>query len=224
MPNRVELHGLALGTGKGNKVVTIKPVAGAAGSTTLWKARTGSETVAEVKTNGQGQFYAWLDEGEYEVTIAGLASFGTRVFNLVAQKTIAEGGAKGEKGETGDKGPTGDKGATGDPGPEGPGGDGLIHETEQTADYTLVLTDVSKCIEFNKATAIKCTVPTNASVAFEVGTIIELSQTGAGQLSVVAAGGVTIRSPSTLNARARYSTMSLRKRATNEWLLSGDLE
>lgn len=94
----------------------------------------------------------------------------------------------------------------------------------QTANYTLVLTDASKLVEMNVATANTVTVPTNASVAFPIGTVIAIVQQGVGKVSVAGAGGVTVRTAATLNLRAQYSGASLLKRATDEWYLTGDLE
>jgi hypothetical protein len=90
--------------------------------------------------------------------------------------------------------------------------------------YTLVLSDAGKVIECSNAGAITLTVPTNASVAFPVGTVIEVWQAGAGQVTVAAAGGVTLRSPGGLvSTRVQYSALSLRKQATDTWVISGDL-
>lgn len=88
--------------------------------------------------------------------------------------------------------------------------------------YTLVLTDAGKVIECNNASAITLTVPTNASVAFPTGTVIEVYQQGAGQITVTAAGGVTLRAPGGAKTRVQYSTLALRKRAADEWVLAGD--
>lgn len=88
--------------------------------------------------------------------------------------------------------------------------------------YTLVLSDAGKVIERNSATSNAVVIPTNAAVAFPVGTSIELFQMGAGPL-VVSGTDVTILTPLTLRAATRYSTLSLRKRALDEWVLSGDL-
>jgi hypothetical protein len=93
----------------------------------------------------------------------------------------------------------------------------------QTASYTLVLTDGLKAVEVNSASATNVTVPQNSSVAFPVGTAIEVTQLGAGQVTIVAGTGTTLRSASGLKLRAQYSSASLRKRATNEWVVSGDL-
>ena len=101
----------------------------------------------------------------------------------------------------------------------------VIATTLSTTAYTLVLADAGKLIEMNSGSALTVTVPPNSSVAFPVGTVIEVSRIGAGSVSLVAGVGVTLRIPtgSTLALRAQYSTAGLRKRAENEWVVSGDL-
>jgi hypothetical protein len=93
----------------------------------------------------------------------------------------------------------------------------------QTASYTLVLTDKAKVVEMSNASANNLTVPLNATVAFPVGTQIHMVQTGAGQTTVVATGGVTINSATTLKIRAQWGAATLIKRAENTWVLVGDL-
>lgn len=91
--------------------------------------------------------------------------------------------------------------------------------------YTLVLADAAvDVVELSNASAVTLTVPPNASVAFPTGTVIELHQYGAGQVTVAAGAGVTVNSPGgKLKIAARYGSASLRKRATNEWQLEGNL-
>lgn len=102
--------------------------------------------------------------------------------------------------------------------------DQALVANEQTADYTLVLSDAGKVIEVNHASARTVTVPLNATVAFPVGTVIEILRYGAGTATLVATGGVTIRSRGSLLAIGnQYGAVSLRKRATDEWVLVGDL-
>ena len=105
--------------------------------------------------------------------------------------------------------------------------DGSLKDVEQntrTSSYSLVLSDSGKVVEMNVATVNNLTVPPNSSVAFPIGTIIEIVQLGAGQTTIVADSGVTIRSPSgKLKLTGQYSSASLRKRATNEWMLIGDI-
>ena len=94
----------------------------------------------------------------------------------------------------------------------------------QAASYTLALTDAGKSVEMNVATANNLTVPPNSAVAFPVGTIVEVCQVGAGQTTVVAGAGVTVRTPETLVVTGQWSTVSLRKRAPDEWVRAGDVE
>jgi len=93
----------------------------------------------------------------------------------------------------------------------------------QTASYTLVLADKAKVVEMSNASANNLTVPANSDVAFPVGTQIHIVQTGAGQTTVVAAATVTINSATTLKLRAQWGAATLIKRATNTWVLVGDL-
>jgi hypothetical protein len=89
--------------------------------------------------------------------------------------------------------------------------------------YTLVLSDAHKVVTLNNASPIALTVPTNASVAFSVGDQISLVQTGAGQVTVAGAGGVTVNSTPGLKLRAQWSGSTLLKTAENSWVLFGDL-
>ena len=93
----------------------------------------------------------------------------------------------------------------------------------QTASYTLVLADKAKVVEMLVGSANNLTVPLNATVAFPVGTQIHIVQTGAGQTTVVATGGVTVNSATTLKMRAQWAAATLIKRAENTWVLVGDL-
>lgn len=94
----------------------------------------------------------------------------------------------------------------------------------QTANYTLVLNDAGRLVETNSASANSVTVPLNSSVAFTIGSEILITQYGAGQTTIVATAGVTIRSVlNRLKLTNQYSTASLIKRGTDEWYLIGDL-
>jgi hypothetical protein len=141
-------------------------------------------------------------------------------------------GPQGTAGTTGATGPTGPQGATGPAGATGPqgvtgstgpsGDPGLVINA-QTVSYTLVLSDASKLVEISNGSANNLTVPLNSSVAFLVGTQISLLQTGAGQMTVVPTGGVTINATPGLKLRAQWSSATLIKRAENTWVLVGDL-
>lgn len=100
----------------------------------------------------------------------------------------------------------------------------LITTNRQTASYTLVLSDADKLVEMNVATANNLTIPLNSSVAFSTGTQILLAQYGAGQTTIVATSGVTVRSNGgKLKLNAQYSGATLIKIDTNEWYLFGDI-
>jgi len=94
----------------------------------------------------------------------------------------------------------------------------------QTASYTLALGDSNDLVEMNVATANNLTVPLNSSVAFPIGTKIDIAQYGAGQTTVVATSGVTVRSAGgALKLAVQYSGASLVKIGTDEWYLFGDI-
>ncbi len=102
----------------------------------------------------------------------------------------------------------------------------LVQNAQTGTSYTLVLADKDKLVELSNASAITLTVPTNASVAYPVGTQINLLQTGAGQVTVAGATGgttVTVNGTPTLKLRAQWSAATLVKRAENTWVLIGDL-
>lgn len=94
----------------------------------------------------------------------------------------------------------------------------------QTASYTLVLGDAGKTITMSVASANNLTVPPNSSVAFATGTMINVIQIGAGQTTLVAGSGVTINSKGgNLKITGQYSGVSLYKRASDTWVVVGDL-
>ena len=99
-----------------------------------------------------------------------------------------------------------------------------ILANRQTASYTLVLSDADKIVEMNVASANNLTVPPNSSVAFSIGTQIIIAQYGAGQTTVVAGSGVTLRSDTgKLKIAVQYSAATLIKIATDEWYVIGGL-
>ena len=95
---------------------------------------------------------------------------------------------------------------------------------QKTASYTLsALTERDSLIEISSASAVTLTVPANSSVAYPVGTSIDILQTGAGQITVAGAGGVTVNATPGLKLRTQWSGATLFKRATDTWVLYGDL-
>jgi len=95
--------------------------------------------------------------------------------------------------------------------------------------YTFVLTDNSKLVTASNASAQTYSIPTNASVAFPIGTQINLIQIGAGQVTVnaVTPGTTTIASNAATSAspkcRNQYAAMTLIKVNTDLWYSIGDI-
>lgn len=107
------------------------------------------------------------------------------------------------------------------------GGGGAMDWNQETDSYTLALTDAGNAVAMNKATANILTIPANSTVPFAIGTSILVYQEGAGQTSIAPAVGVTLRNRTTgsptFNAIAgQYGVISLIKRDTDEWVMSGD--
>jgi hypothetical protein len=95
----------------------------------------------------------------------------------------------------------------------------------QTDDYQLVIGDAGKLITMNKATAVTLTVPKSATVAFNIGTRILVSQTNTGVVTIAPEdGAITIVSlNSNTDIAGQYGTAELIKIDTDVWLLFGDL-
>jgi len=100
-----------------------------------------------------------------------------------------------------------------------------LQQNEQTGTtYTLALADGGKVVEMNNASANTLTVPPNSSVAFPVGSQILVLQTGAGQTTLAAGAGVTVNSKDgNLKLSAQWCAATLIKRATDVWVVVGDL-
>jgi len=89
--------------------------------------------------------------------------------------------------------------------------------------YTAVLADDGKLITCDNAAAITFTIPTNASVAFGIGTQLNIMQLGAGQVTISGAG-VTLRSAgSKLKTNGQYSVATCVKIATDTWVVVGNV-
>jgi hypothetical protein len=97
----------------------------------------------------------------------------------------------------------------------------LITANRQTASYTLVAGDADKLVEMNVASANNLTVPAST---FSAGTQILLAQYGAGQTTIVAGSGMTIRSNGgKLKLSAQYSGATLVFISGTEAYLFGDI-
>lgn len=91
----------------------------------------------------------------------------------------------------------------------------------KTATYTLALGDEGSILVMAGATTNNITVPTNATVAFPVGSSIMVVQTSAIQ-TVISGAGVTFVATPGLKLRAQNSVATLLKIATDTWVVTGD--
>lgn len=94
--------------------------------------------------------------------------------------------------------------------------------------YTFVLTDNrNKLVTASNAAAQTYTIPLNSSVAFPTGSIINIIQIGAGQVTIQGASGVTVASTGAAatapKLRVQYSAASLIKVGTDSWYVVGDI-
>jgi len=99
--------------------------------------------------------------------------------------------------------------------------------TANTVDYTAVLADQYQVLQImNKATAVAFKIPTDASVAFPVGTAITVLSIGAGTctISAVTPGTTTVLSAGSVAASptlAQYKSAVCIKTAANAWYVVG---
>ncbi len=102
-------------------------------------------------------------------------------------------------------------------------GNQAIENAQTGTTYTLALSDAGKMVTLTNASAITLTIPTNGSVGFPVNTRIDLLQYGAGQVTIAGAGVTIYSSGSKLKLTGQYSGASLWKKATDTWVLIGDI-
>jgi hypothetical protein len=99
----------------------------------------------------------------------------------------------------------------------------------ETASYTAVIANNGQVVTMDNASANTFSIPTNASVAFPIGTQINVLQIGAGQTTIqaVTSGTTTIQSTGATAAapklRVRYSAATCLKAGTDLWYVFGDI-
>jgi hypothetical protein len=97
----------------------------------------------------------------------------------------------------------------------------------QTNDYTATTNDNYQELQLmNKATAIAFKIPTNASVAFPIGTVITVLNIGAGTctISAVTSGTTTVLSAGATAAAptlGQYKSAACIKTGTDTWYVVG---
>ena len=97
----------------------------------------------------------------------------------------------------------------------------------QTADYTATTNDnYQEIFLMNKATAIAFKLPTNATTAFPIGTVLTVLSIGVGvtTISAVTPGTTTVLSAGAVAASptlAQYKSAACIKTATDTWYVVG---
>jgi hypothetical protein len=100
-------------------------------------------------------------------------------------------------------------------------------ESDKTDDYTLVLNDsYQNLVPMNKGTAVALKIPTNATAAIPLGTVITVLNKGAGLLTIsaVTSGTTTVLSAGAVAASptlAQYKSAACIKTATDTWYVVG---
>lgn len=103
-----------------------------------------------------------------------------------------------------------------------------LRDVSGTTD-TFVLADLkNKLIRYSSTSNVAVSVPLNSSVAFPVGTVINVIKTGAtGTITISGISGVTIVSAATVSASptivTQYKAASLIKVATDTWYVIGGI-
>lgn len=97
-----------------------------------------------------------------------------------------------------------------------------VEPNVKTVSTTLALTDLGMGLVMNSASAVNVTVPPNV---FQVGVAIPWYGLGAGLITFVPGAGVTIerRAGATLVSAVQGASGGLWQRASNIWVLSGDI-
>jgi hypothetical protein len=90
--------------------------------------------------------------------------------------------------------------------------------------YTTVLADDGKLVTCDNASPIALTIPPNGTIAYGIGTQINVMQLGAGVVTITAGAGVTLRSAGTkLKTNGQYAVATCCKIATDTWVVIGNL-
>jgi hypothetical protein len=114
-------------------------------------------------------------------------------------------------------------GGAGTPGADGAAGADFTERTisDQSGSYTAALADANKVIRSTSATAVNITIPPQSSVAWPATTVLSGVQYGAGQVTIVAGSGVTLRNANGLKVSAQYGVWEARRLASDEWIVYG---
>lgn len=91
--------------------------------------------------------------------------------------------------------------------------------------YRLSSGDEYKAIEMTSSSQNYIEIPTDSIHNFDIGTNVLITQAGVGKTSIIGTdASVIIRNPhGTASINAQWGTVCIRKRASNEWVLDGNI-
>jgi hypothetical protein len=94
----------------------------------------------------------------------------------------------------------------------------------KTASYTLdSLSLADSVIEVDSTSATTITIPLDSALDYPIGTSLDILQTNTGTVTIDATGGVTLNGTPGFKLRTRWSSATILKRASNSWIVYGDL-
>lgn len=100
----------------------------------------------------------------------------------------------------------------------------LAFNAQTTTGYTLVVSDLNKLVTLDNSSSINLTVPPSV---FSAGDVVNISQIGTGQVTLLQGAGVTINSTGATSTspktRARFSAASIVCTTSNTFLTLGDI-
>jgi hypothetical protein len=89
--------------------------------------------------------------------------------------------------------------------------------------YTFVLADGARLVTGNNASAQTFTIPPNSSVAYPLGTSLQVYNKGAGLITWAAGSGVTIRTPRGAKIAVQYGLSQAVQVVADTWVIAGDV-
>ena len=91
--------------------------------------------------------------------------------------------------------------------------------------HTLELIDLGSILETTGASSVTVTIPDEATVPFEIGTLINVTQVGAGVATITAGAGVSLNGVTggSVALDGQWSGAALTKRGADAWTVQGAL-
>ena len=93
----------------------------------------------------------------------------------------------------------------------------------EAANMVVAAAHIGRTIQWTKGTAGTVTLPRDSAAEIPIGGTVDVLQLGAGQVTMTAGAGVTLRaSGGKVKTAAQYARVRATKIAADTWLVSGD--